>query len=319
MAPLAPMSTTTPTEAGARFRGVIPPVLTPRTEAGQIDVPALHRLFEHLLDGGVHGVFVLGSSGEVPYLTASERELVVREARGVVAGRVPLMVGLNEQTTRRVIEEAERLLPLGGDAAVVTAPFYAQPDNVELAAHFRAVASAVDVPVLAYDIPVRTHHKLPAGVVATLAREGVLAGVKDSSGDDVSFRRVLLETADIPGFSAFTGHEVVVDGALLGGAAGVVPGLGNVDPAGYVRLYEAAVAGRWDDVRREQDRLAQLFRITGVAAGRVSPGATGLGGFKTALVQMDVLSANTMAEPMQALNETEAAAVRELVEAAGLL
>src|SRR5699024_2412087 len=129
----------------------------------------------------------------------------------------------------------------------------------------RTVADPLDVPLVACDGPVRTHMKMPLYVLDRLGQEGVLAGVKDSSGDDIAFRRLLLATKHLPDFAVFTGHEVVTDGAMLGGAAGIVPGLGNVDPAGYVRVFDAARAGDWATAVSEQDRLARLFEITGAA------------------------------------------------------
>lgn len=304
----------------SEFHGIIPPLLTPRTERGELDFEGISALVDHLVKGGVHGIFALGSSGEVPYLTASEREQVLSTAIEAADGRVPVLVGISEQTTSRVLDEAKRLLSIGGDAAVVTTPFYALSDAGEIEQHFRTVAEHLDVPVFAYDIPVRTHSKLPHDVTVRLAHEGVLAGVKDSSADDVSFRRLLIDTKDQADFAVFTGHEVVADGALLGGAAGIVPGLGNVDPAGYVRLYEAARAGDWAAVAAEQDRLARLFQITAAPTpGRVSPGAAGLGAFKTALQLMGVIASNRMTEPMLALDEAETSRVREVISAEGLL
>lgn len=302
------------------FHGIIPPLLTPRTESGEIDRAGITALVDHLVAGGVHGIFALGSSGEVPYLTSAERDLVLRAAIEAADGRVPVLVGVSEQTTTRVLEEADRLLAIGGDAVVVTTPFYALSDAAEVERHMRTIAAHVSVPVFAYDVPVRTHMKMPLDVIVRLAKEGVIAGVKDSSGDDIGFRRLLLATRDLPDFAVFTGHEVVTDGAMLGGAAGIVPGLGNVDPAGYVRIYEAAKAGDWASAVAEQDRLARLFDITGAAApGRVSAGAAGLGGFKTALQLMGIIGSNRMAEPMEALDAAEAEQVREIITAAGLL
>ena len=302
------------------FSGIIPPLVTPRTTSGDIDTDSLRRVVEHLVTGGVDGIFILGSSGEVPYLTAAERAHVTTTAVEAVAGRVPVLAGASEQTPARVVEEGRALVEAGVDALVVTTPFYAISDQHEIAAHFRAVHEALELPVFAYDVPVRTHHKPSVAVLATLAREGVIAGVKDSSGDDVSFRRLLLATSDIPGFRAFTGHEVVVDGALLGGAHGAVPGLGNVDPAGYARLYAAAQAGDWDAARREQDRLARLFDIVFVPDGsRVSPGAAGLGAFKTALQLLGVIDSNRMSEPMVSLDARETDAIRAILVEAGLL
>ena len=143
------------------FHGIIPPLLTPRTADGEIDRAGLAALVDHLVAGGVHGIFVLGSSGEVPYLTNAERDLVLSAAIEAAAGRVPVLVGVSEQTTTRVLEEADRLLAIGGDAVVVTTPFYALSDAAEVERHLRAIAAHVSVPVFAYDVPVRTHMKMP--------------------------------------------------------------------------------------------------------------------------------------------------------------
>ncbi|UTM47372.1 dihydrodipicolinate synthase family protein [Glutamicibacter mysorens] len=303
-----------------KYTGVIPPVITPRTADGVIDTAGLEAVVQHLLAGGVTGLFVLGSSGEVPYLSNAERELVVSTIAAANDGRVPLIVGANEQTTARVIEEGRRMIELGAQALVVTTPYYALSNAAEIEAHFRAIHAALDVDIFAYDVPVRTHVKLPLDVAIRLAKEGVIVGVKDSSGDDVSFRQLLLATGGIEGFSVFTGHEVVVDGALLGGAHGVVPGLGNVDPAGYRRLFDAAVAGDWAQAAKEQDRLARVFDIVYTPdPSRVSGGAAGLGAFKTALVELGIIGNNTMSTPMESLNAAEAAAIRAILAETGLL
>ena len=303
-----------------QFHGVIPPVVTPRTADGRIDTASLTRLTKHLIEGGVHGLFVLGSSAEVPYLTNDEREQVVTTIAGVNAGQVPLIVGACEQTTARVIEEGAKMVRLGADALVVTSQFYAISDARETDTHFRSIHAALDVPLFAYDVPVRTHFKLPLDLLLQLGRDGVIAGVKDSSGDDVSFRQLALGARGIENFSVFTGHEVVVDGALLGGADGVVPGLGNVDPAGYRRLYDAAGRGDFATAAAEQDRLADVFNIVyAPTPGRVSGGAAGLGAFKTALMLMGVIDTNIMSAPMVTLNEPETGAIRTILERNGLI
>ena len=303
----------------AAFHGVIPPILTPRHASGELDAHSLACLTRHLLDGGVHGVFVLGSSGEVPYLTNAERRQTVRTVVDSVGGKIPVFVGACEMTPQRVIEEGRAMADAGADALVVTTPFYALANDAEVEAHFRAIHQAVDCPLFAYDVPVRTHMKMSVAVLERLARDGVIAGVKDSSGDDVGFRRLLLATRDIPGFAVFTGHEVVVDGAFLSGAAGVVPGLGNVDPKGYVAMYDAYRRGDWEGVRREQDRLARLFDIVFAPQGRVSAGAAGLGAFKTALVSLGIIDSNRMSEPMLSLNEEEKTRIDHILREVGLL
>lgn len=305
------------------FTGVIPPTITPLTEDGVVDVPSLERLVERLLEAGVHGVFALGSSGETVFLTDPERDRALEVIVKTVGGSVPVIAGCIEPTTPRVLTRAAAATRLGADAVVTTAPFYAIVGPHEVERHFRAVAAAVDLPLFAYDIPVCVHTKLSVDLLTRLAVDGVLTGVKDSSGDDVSFRQVLLAARDAgvaDRFTALTGHEVVVDALMLAGADGSVPGLANVDPEGYVRLHAACVAGDWATARREQDRLTRLFRIVDAADPSTTAGATrGVGAFKTALALQGVIASNAVSLPMRPLDETEAARVRAELETAGLL
>ncbi|TRW42994.1 dihydrodipicolinate synthase family protein [Georgenia yuyongxinii] len=301
------------------FHGIVPPIVTPLTAEGEVDLPSLERLTRHLVDAGVHGIFVLGSTGEVAYLTDAQRELVVRTVATAVGGRVPVMAGVIDLTTARVAEQVRAVVAAGADAVVATAPIYAINDTAEIEQHFRAVAAASEVPVLAYDIPVRVKTKLPADLLVKLGSEGVLAGVKDSSGDDVGFRRLVAANAAAGSpLALFTGHEVVVDGMLLLGADGVVPGLGNVDAAGYVRLWDLARAGDWAGARAEQDRLARLFEIVFQAAGR-SGDAAGVGSFKVAIQRQGLIDTATMAFPVQALDGEVAERIESIVRDAGLL
>ncbi|MBP1053113.1 dihydrodipicolinate synthase family protein [Rhodococcus qingshengii] len=309
------MSTETTT-----FSGIVPPIVTPLTLEGEIDTTSLERLLSLQIEAGVDGLFVLGSSGEVGYLTDAQRAQVVQTAIGHVGGQVPVLVGVNDMTTNRVIAVAEQAREAGADAIVATAPFYAITDAAETATHFRSIHAAVDLPLFAYDVPVRVHSKLSPAMLVELGREGVIAGVKDSSGDDVSFRMLLRQSAGLENFAVFTGHEVVVDGCLLMGASGAVPGLANVDPHGYVRLWRAAQAGDWAAAKAEQDRLTELFSIVEAPTpGRVSAGAAGLGAFKTALALRGVITGNTMCAPMLSLDESETATIKVVLEQAGLL
>ncbi|MGW6658307.1 dihydrodipicolinate synthase family protein [Rhodococcus sp. NPDC055024] len=309
------MSTETTT-----FSGIVPPIVTPLTLEGEVDTKSLERLLSLQIEAGVDGLFVLGSSGEVGYLTDAQRAQVVQTAIGHVGGQVPVLVGVNDMTTNRVIAVAEQAREAGADAIVATAPFYAITDAAETATHFRSIHAAVNLPLFAYDVPVRVHSKLNPAMLVELGREGVIAGVKDSSGDDVSFRMLLRQSAGLENFAVFTGHEVVVDGCLLMGASGAVPGLANVDPHGYVRLWRAAQAGDWAAAKAEQDRLTDLFSIVEAPTpGRVSAGAAGLGAFKTALALRGVITGNTMCAPMLSLDESETATIKVVLERSGLL
>lgn len=178
-----------------------------------------------MIDAGVNGLFFLGSSGEVAFLTDEERMQVLHEAIRIVDGRVPVMVGVIDIETMRVIDQVKRVSELPIDALVATAPFYALGGPCENERHFRTIRKYTDLPLFAYDLPVSVHTKLDPEMLLRLGTEGIIQGVKDSSADDVTFRWLVLKNRDAGHpMQLLSGHEVVVDGALLGGADGSVPG-----------------------------------------------------------------------------------------------
>lgn len=301
------------------FRGVFPPVVTPLTEDRELDIPSFEKNIERMIAAGVNGLFFLGSSGEVAFSTDSRRDQVLREGVRIVAGRVPVFAGIIDTETNRVIEHAKRAAALGVDVLVATAPFYALGGVAEMERHFRLIHEAVDLPLFAYDIPVCVHSKLPVDLLIRLGKEGVLSGVKDSSGDDVSFRFLMLanEEAGHP-LTLLTGHEVVVDGCYLGGADGSVPGLANVAPEPYAKQWQAAEAGDWNTVKAIQDDMAKLMRITAVTSG-VTGFAAGIGAFKTAMQLLGVIETNQMPEPVQRLEGDNVQAVAQVLRECELL
>ncbi|MEU8800098.1 dihydrodipicolinate synthase family protein [Spirillospora sp. NPDC048819] len=324
-APTGPVMSSGPAAApggSGRLTGVVPPVCTPLTPGLQVDVPSLERLVDHLVGAGADALFVLGSTSEVAFLPDAHRRTVLETVVKHVAGEVPVLGGAIDMTTLRVIEHARVAADVGCDGVVATAPFYTRTHPVEIEGHLRQVAAAVPVPVYAYDLPVSVHSKLDGDMLLRLAGEGVLAGVKDSSGDDGGLRTLMiaLRDAGAAAFSVLTGSELTVDAAFAMGVHGVVPGLGNVDPAGYVRLYRHCLAGRWEEARAEQERLLRLFDIVNAgAAGRMGRGSSALGSFKTALHLLGVIDCPVTAPPQIQLDAAETGRVRALLTAAGLL
>ncbi|MFG2657552.1 dihydrodipicolinate synthase family protein [Streptomyces sp. NPDC048425] len=311
----------------APLRGVVPPVCTPLDATGEVDTASLARLVEHLVAGGVHGLFALGSTSEVAYLTDEQRAVTLRTVVEAAAGRVPVLAGVIDTTTARVVAHARVAADLGADALVATAPFYTRTHPKEIAGHFRTLRASVDLPLFAYDIPVAVHSKLPASLVRELAEDGTLAGLKDSSGDEGGLRRVLVELGGrdgrtdgpAPHFSVLTGSELTVDCALLAGADGVVPGIGNVDPAGYVRLYDAALASDWALAAKEQERLVALFGMVDVGPeADMGRSSSALGSFKAALRLLGVIECGDTAFPQIQLGEESVAEVARHLRAAGL-
>lgn len=301
------------------FSGVVPPVVTPNTPDHQLDIVSFEHSINRLIEAGVDGLFFLGSSGEVVFATDERRDQIVREAVRIVDHRVPVLVGIIDTQTERVLEHGRRALALGADALVATAPFYALGGPADVEEHFRILHQELDAPLFAYDIPVCVHTKLPWKMLARLGAEGVLAGVKDSSGDDVSFRYLVQENEkNGHPLTLLTGHEIVVDGALLSGADGSVPGLANVEPEGYVRMWKAAQEGNWAEVKREQDRLNEISHIFDVTSGVQGYGA-GVGAFKCALNLMGIFDSDQMPRPVKPLDGQNREAIKQVLIANGLL
>lgn len=307
------------TPSAARFSGVVPPVATPLNLDGTVDHGSLARLVDHLIDAGCTGLFALGSTGETAYFTDIQRVEIARTIVDTTAGRVPIIAGAIELTAGRVIETARALVAVGVDAIVTTAPLYTLNSATEVAAHFRTIAAAIEVPLWAYDVPVRVHTKLSLALLMQLAAEGVIAGVKDSSGDDVGFRRLLAanEAAGHP-LQLLTGHEMVVDAMLLAGADGVVPGFANVEAEGYVRLWDAATRGDWDAARTEQERINALFEVVFQPTG-LSGDATGVGAFKAAMVARGIIDHAVMAPGVESLDDAAVEKIRAILDAHDLL
>lgn len=306
-----------------KLDGVIPPLVTPLTDQGDVDARSLARLIAYVLEAGSRGVFVLGSSGEGTSLSDDQRARVLDVARSETAGQATLLAGTIEPSTNRVADLVRQALKFNVDGLVITAPFYIPPHRNEIDRHFRRLAElAGQTPVYGYDIPSRVKLKLDGELIFELAADGVLAGVKDSSGAELSLRSLVNGRRDrgLDEFSIMTGSEVTVDIAMQLGVDGTVPGLGNVDPAGYVRILALVAAGDLAGARAEQDRLIKLFDI--IKAGdrsRIGGASAALGSFKAAVWLLGVIDCPRLAEPAIGLNDTEIAEIRGRIETAGLL
>jgi 4-hydroxy-tetrahydrodipicolinate synthase len=299
--------------------GVIPPITTPLTPDGEVDVASLERLVEFELAAGVHALFALGTGGEGPYLTDDQREVVLDTVTRVVDRRVPVLAGVSDIGTRKALRNAEISARYPIDALVSTAPFYGSVTRPEIEQHFRAIHAAhTDLPLYAYDIPGFVGVKLPAELTVALAHDGVLAGVKDTSGEEDGFRFLIEETRDLPGFAVITGSDITGDAALFQGAHGMIVGVANIDPHGFVRVYDAAVAGDWDAARAEQERLHKLRLIAKIAARRISPFSATIGAFKAAQVYRGIVASDRLQAPLQNLTDEEKSKVVAVLEAQGL-
>lgn len=299
--------------------GVIPPISTPLTHDRSFDRRSFTRLIDHQMSQGIHGLFVLGSTSEAPLLTNAVQDDVIETAVNHVSGRIPVLAGCIDFTTARVIDRGQRARDLGADGIVVCPPFYITPSSQEIVRHYELVREHVKLPILAYDIPSATQVKLQRPVIHQLASSGTIMALKDSSGMDANFRGVVLDNRDNQDFRIFTGSELTSDSALFVGAHGLVPGLGNVDAAGYVRLYDLCAAKDWETARTEQERLIHLFDIIKVPpTGEYGVSAAAHGAFKVALWLQGLIDHPDTAYPHTPLMSEHYEAIASILEQSGL-
>lgn len=240
-----------------KIHGIIPAMVTPFHADESLNEDALRQLVNHLIAGGVHGLFPTGSQGEFYALTPDEKqrvwEIVVDEA----AGRVPVYAGTGAITTREVIALNKRAERAGIQAVSVLTPLFITPTQDELFRHYSSIADATMLPVLLYNNPGRTGVHLSPGLVERLAEHPNIIGVKDSSGD-LSLTLEYLRQTESNSFAVLMGRDTLIYAGLLHGAAGAIAATANVAPGLVVAIYEAFAAGDLDRALVAQNALAPL-------------------------------------------------------------
>ena len=235
---------------GAPIRGIVPPMATPLAGPDELDVAGMERLIEHILKGGVHGLFILGTTGEGPALSYGlRRELIQRVCRQV-GGRVPVLVGVTDSAYPEMVQMAECAANSGASGVVVAPPFYFQLSPADLLRLVESLAGSSPLPVYLYNQPELTKMSFSPETVERAAEMPNVAGLKDSSGDMVYLREVIRRVRGRSGFTVLVGPEHLLEEALHCGAHGGVPGGANIFPDLPVRLYQACMEGN-DPVARE--------------------------------------------------------------------
>jgi 4-hydroxy-tetrahydrodipicolinate synthase len=239
------------------FKGVITALITPLRD-GKVDEAAFARLLERQIAAGVHGVVPMGTTGESASLRLDEHRRVVELCVRVAAGRVRVIAGAGSSATDKAIELARFAKTIGADGALVVTPYYNRPSQEGLARHFEAVAEAVQLPLLLYNVPSRTGVDLANETVARLAAHPNIVGIKDATGD---LSRVSWMRARIGGqFDLISGDDPSYLGHHAHGGVGVISVTSNVAPEAMVALHEAAAAGDYAAARDWQDRLIGLHK-----------------------------------------------------------
>lgn len=236
--------------------GIIPAMVTPLTKNDELNEASLRRLTNFLIENGVHGVFVTGSQGEFWAFSAEEKkrawEIVVEETNG----RVPVYAGTAAITTREAIALTQTAEKVSVDAVSVLTPFFVNPSPDELYEHYRAIASATNLPLLLYTNPDRTNVKISAALLSMLANIDNIVGIKDSSGDLTLTTEYL---ANVPeSFSIVMGRDTLIFAGLMHGAKGAIAATANVVPALVVSIYERFKQNDLKGALKAQEELAPL-------------------------------------------------------------
>ncbi|MDF1753645.1 MAG: dihydrodipicolinate synthase family protein [Verrucomicrobiales bacterium] len=241
------------------YQGIVPPMITPLTGRDSLDVAGLERLVDRLIEGGVSGIFVLGTTGEAPSLSYRLRRELVEKTCQLVNGRIPVLVGITDTSIVESVALAQASAGYGADAVVTSAPFYFPAGQPELREYIEQLVPELPLPLMLYNMPSLTKVSFSRMVVEWAMDCEKVIGLKDSSGDLTYFRKMQHLAAERrPDWSLLVGpEEILAETVLLGGHGGVNGGA-NLYPSLYVNLYKAAKAGDLEKTRELSRRVLEL-------------------------------------------------------------
>ncbi|MCE5345197.1 MAG: dihydrodipicolinate synthase family protein [Bacteroidales bacterium] len=292
------------------LRGIIPPVVTPLLNNNTLDVEGLERLLEHIISGGVHGVFILGTTGELPSLSHKLRYELIERTCLHVNDRVPVLVGISDCVFPESLSLAHKAADCGADAVVLAPPYYFALSQSEFLGYLERLVPQIPLPIFLYNIPVYTKVKFAPETVKAAAGIPGIIGLKDSSSDLVYLKQVQYALKDRPDFTFMVGQEELLAEFVLTGGHGGVNGGANMFPKLYVNLYNASVARDLDQVLKLLKTVMQVSSSVYLAGN--SPSSY-LKGLKCALSLMGICS-GFMAEPYSEFGIEERCSIEKSLE-----
>ena len=287
------------------FTGVYTALVTPFTEAGEVDFDKLAELVEFNIAGGVAGIVPVGTTGESPTLRPKEHLQVIKAVMDVTAGRVKVMAGTGANSTAEAVELTEAAAAFGIDGTLQVTPYYNKPNNSGLIQHFSAVAD-LGVPVVLYNVPGRAACEIPLEVVAELAKHEHIVSVKEAAG---SVQRVT-DIKALCDIEVMSGDDSLALPMIKAGGCGVISVASNIIPAEVTALIQAALDGDFDTAQALHDKYAQLFEDIFIDTNPIP--------IKAALA-MKGLCKETYRLPMCSTTDANKAVLRASLEAVGVL
>ncbi|MCY1719441.1 dihydrodipicolinate synthase family protein [Prolixibacteraceae bacterium Z1-6] len=268
----------------ASLHGIIPPMVTPLLSNTEIDEEGLIKLIEHIISGGVHGIFLLGTTGEAPHLSYELRKEFIKKACSVINKRVPVVVGITDTSITGSLEIAQTASDAGADAVVISAPYYVSISQQEMVEYLEYLVPQLPLPFMMYNMPSCTKLHMSVETVRKAKELGAL-GIKDSSGDLAYLYALMDEFKDSPDFSIIVGTELFIPETIINGGHGAVPGGANMFPRLFVDLYEASKKG---DITRIAELREKIIQIDNKIYSISSEGSKYIKSIKCALSEMGI-------------------------------
>lgn len=289
-------------------------MIAPLRGRDEIDAPGLEKLVEHILAGGVHGLFILGTSGEAPSLSYRLRRELIDRVTKQVGGRRPVLVGITDTSFVECVNLAKHAASRGAQALVLAGPYYFPPGQVELSEHLERLIPELPLPVFLYNMPQMT--KVPFAIETVRRATGLpgIIGVKDSGGNLAYFDQLLALRRERPDWSFFIGPESLMAEAVRRGGNGGVNGGANFHPRLFVELYEAVKRGdekRATELQQTVDLVGQIYAVGRHASAVIK-------GMKCACSLLGLCD-DFMAEPFHRFRAPERAKVAAVLREVGLL
>ncbi len=301
-----------------KIRGVIVPILTPLKSDETVDTQSLRRLVNYLIDNGVHGIWVSGTTGEFAALSNQQRLISMETVVDEIAGRVAVIGNVSGTSTQLSLQMALDVQEMGMDGVAVTPPYYYPHAQDELLDHYRYLSDRSGLPLWVYNIPQTVKTAVAPGTIATLASEGAVVGVKDSSGagELLAELNVLCEQGNIS-LLRFLGtvYRIATSGSV--GVEGVIPAIANLVPEASAQGWEAGERGDAETVRRCNAQLIIAGKVAQLAKGD-GPNAASFSGMKSALKLMGVLDNDTVSRPLRPMTEREKEGIPAILRELGL-
>lgn len=296
------------------LRGIIPPAITPMLDNDTLDVVGLEHLLERMIQGGVSGVFILGTSGEAQNISYAVRKELIRQTCRIVSGRISILVGITDTSFSESLSLALTASQCGADALVAAPPYYYAPGQAELIQYYTDLADHLPLPLFLYNMPSHVKVMIDPETVWKLAGHPNIVGLKDSSANGVYFQKLIYLFRNRPDFTLLVGPEEMTAEVVLMGGHGGVNGGANLFPELYVALYQAAVDRDFEKIADLQSQILEIslsfYNIGKYASSYIK-------GIKTALNLLGICS-DYMAEPFHKFEANEREIVRKELVKLGL-